>query len=277
MALKKPTTNSSTPAFEGETVDQETGEVAVAERPVEGTAAVADEAKAATTTVIATASRASVATLNDAAAKAKAFQRELEDMRAASDFSFGNYASFKAINGSITGMNSDKDDLGRWCKVRMIAWDDHFQVSPGTDDTKSKDFVAYSKDGETIDSVIGEDLKRFVGKPVNEYLQYLNDEEGFDRASVRRFVDTACALLASDSGDGPINTVISVILSESSITAFNKYQQSLKDAAKCVAMGLPGFTLPDDPFTFFFIREAAEKGNKKWTKLKISSSLPAKI
>ena len=42
-------------------------------------------------------------------------------------------------------------------------------------------------------------------------------------------------------------------------------------------MGLPGFTVPEDPFTFYYLREAASKGNQNWTKLKIVAELPAKI
>ena len=108
-------------------------------------------------------------------------------------------------------------------------------------------------------------------------MKYLRDDEEFAKAKSRRFIDTACALLATDSGDGPIGKVIQVTLSESSIPAFSRYQQELQDNARCVAMGLPGFTLPDDPFTFFFLRELAQKNSNKWTKLKVVTSLPAKL
>lgn len=277
MALKKPT-----PSFEENNDDGANAVAEEAQKPAaeETSAASADAGGSAdpavtATTAVAKASASSVATINEAAANAKRFQRELEEMRGASDFSFGNYRVFKGNNGEIAEMSGDKDSLGRWAKVRLMAWDEHFEVSPGT--KEGKEFVAYSKDGKIIDSVIGDDQKKFVGKSTDEYLQYLQDTEGFNDAKVRRFIDTACALLATDTGDGPFGEVIQITLSESSIPAFSKYQQALKDKAKCVAMGLPGFSVPEDPFTLFFIREAAEKGSNRWTKLKVTDRLPAKI
>lgn len=277
MALKKPT-----PSFEENNDDGANAVAEEAQSPAveETSAASADAGSTAdhavtATTAVAKASASSVATINEAAANAKRFQRELEEMRGASDFSFGNYRVFKGNNGEIAEMNGDKDSLGRWAKVRLMAWDEHFEVSPGT--KEGKEFVAYSKDGKIIDSVIGDDQKKFVGKTTDEYLQYLQDTEGFNDAKVRRFIDTACALLGTDTGDGPIGEVIQITLSESSIPAFSKYQQALKDKAKCVAMGLPGFSVPEDPFTLYFIREAAEKGSNRWTKLKVTDRLPAKI
>ncbi len=277
MALKKPAFEQE-PTTTAEYAVPETAyseaATAVVEEPVQRQEAASAAATTAVTVAKASATSLSVA---DAAAKAKEFQREVAAMKGASDFSFGNYPVFKGNNGSIAESGGDEADLGRWAQVRLLSWDEHFECSPGESGASTKEFVAYSKDGKTIDSVIGEEQKRWVGASVNDYMNYLKTEEEFSNAKCRRFIDTACALMATDSGDGPIGTVIQVTLSESSIPAFSKYQQSLADTARCVAMGLPGFKLPEDPFTFFFLREVTSKGNNKWTKLKIVSSLPAKI
>jgi hypothetical protein len=297
MALKKP-------AFEQEPTTQAQGDTAVAEAaaapaasttapaaaapaaaapapaaaapaaaaPVAGPAPI--EVQAAAETAIAKASATSLS-LNEAAAKAKSFAREVADMKGASDFSYGNYAVFKGNNGEIGG--PDNVSMGRWAKVRLLSWDDHHEISPGEQGASSKDFVAYSKDGKVIDSVIGEEMKAWVGSSCEEYIKYLKEKEDFQNAKSRRFIDTACAVLATDSGDGPIGKIIQITLSESSIPAFAKHQQNLADTARCVSMGLPGFSLPEDPFTFYFIRELASKGNNKWTKLRIEMNLPAKI
>jgi hypothetical protein len=285
MALgnsKKGTETTSKPQFEEE---QPGAAAAVAEKqepkkeepkdePKETPASA--EAKTAATTAVAKASSTSVAT-NEAVQRAKAFQRELDEMRGASDFSFGNYRMFKANQGEIQESGGEEDSLGKWAKVRLIGWDNHFEVSPGEQGASTKNFVAYSKDGKTIDHVIGEEQKEWAGRSVEDYLKYLREDEDFEKAKVREFVDTACALLGTESSDGPIGEVVQVTLSESSILAFDKYKQGLKDKARCVAMGLPGFSLPEDPFTFYFLREAAQKGDNKWTKLKIVAELPAKI
>lgn len=300
MALKKPT-----PAFENENE----GTTAVAEKPAAAQAvkeatvatimgdapapvkteaaapaaapaaqaaepAATAEVAVAATTAIAKASGSALAA-QDAANQARAFKREVEEMKGASDFAFGNYTVYKGDNGQIGPREGDS--FGRWVKVRLISWNDHTEISPGETGASSKDFVAYSQDGKTIDSVIGAELKEWVGKSCADYLQYLVKEEGFKMAKSRRFIDTACAVLASDSGEGPIGKVAQVTLSESSIPSFSRYQQDLADNAKCVAMALPGFTLPEDPFTFYYLREVVKKNNNTWTKLLITATLPAKF
>ena len=214
---------------------------------------------------------------DEIARQAKAFQAELNDMKGAADFTFGNYAVFKGNNGEIAQTGKDDVSLGRWAKVRLLAWDDHHEISPGSQDKNSKDFVAYSKEGRIVDHVIGEELKSWVGKSVDEYVEYLRTTEGFDKASSKRFVDLSAALLGTDSGDGPVGTVIQITLSPSSIPSFTKYQQALKDQARCAAMGLPGFSVPEDPFSFFVIREVVSANNNRWTKLNFAAQLPAKI
>ena len=273
MALKKP-------AFEQE--NNSTG-AATAEAPAAQPAAATpaatptpdDAAKAESTTAIAKASATSLS-INEAAQQAKAFKKEVEDMKGASDFSFGNYSVFKGDNGQID-CKETKDNFGRWVKVRLMGWDDHHEISPGETGASTKDFVAYSKDGKVIDSVIGEELKGWVGKSVDEYANYLREDEEFAKTKVRRFIDTACFVLGSDSGDGPIGSTVQITLSESSIPAFSRHQQELSDKARAVAMGLPGAKMPTDPFTFYFLREVTSKGSNTWTKLRIVSELPAKI
>ena len=215
---------------------------------------------------------------DEIARQAKAFQRELDEMKGAADFSFGNYEVYKGSNGEIAKTGSgDGVSLGRWAKIRLLAWDFHTEISPGSQDKNSKDFVAYSKEGRIVDHVIGEELKSWVGKSVDEYVNYLRTTEGFDKASSKRFVDLSAALLGTDSGDGPVGTVIQITLSPSSIPSFTKYQQALKDQARCAAMGLPGFSVPEDPFNFFVIREVVSANNNRWTKLNFAAQLPAKI
>lgn len=272
MALKKPTFEQEPTSAQGDTATAEAPAAQASAAPAAGPAPL--DAQVSAETAIAKASATSLS-LNEAAAKAKQFAREVADMKGASDFSYGNYDVYKGNNGEIAG--PDNVSMGRWAKVRLLSWDDHYEISPGETGASTKDFVAYSKDGKVIDSVIGEELKSWVGRDVDSYVKYLKDEEEFANTKTRRFIDTACAVLATDSGDGPIGKIIQITLSESSIPAFSKHQQNLADTARCVSMGLPGFTLPEDPFTFYFIREVASKGNNKWTKLRIEMTLPAKL
>lgn len=275
MALKKPNSAAVlTPAFE-----QEPGtgsDTAVAEKSTPAVETPKVDAGVQASTAIATASVTSMGAVNEAAAKAKAFKKEVEAMKGSADFSFGSHRVFKAVDGEIKEKDGDKVNLGKWVKVRLLAWDRHFEISPGEDGASSAAFVAYSMDGVTVDNVIGEDNKKWEGKPVLEYLEHLRTTEEFEKAGVREFIDTQVAALGSE-GEPTFSGVIQVTLASSSIPAFSKYQTELEANAKCVAMGLPGYTLPEDPFTFFFIREAASKGKNSWTKLRIASVLPAKV
>ena len=267
MALKKP---ASRPADEQEPSTTETG-AAVADRAEDGAAAAAAEA----TTAVATAAATSVA-VNDVLNKAREFKKEVEAMYNGADFSYGSHRVFKAKDGVIKEMNGEKLVLGKWVKARLLAWGRHFEVSPGEEGASSSAFVAYSADGETIDNVIGEEQKSWEGKNVKEYLEYLRTTEEFDKASVREFIDTEVAVLGSEE-EPDFTGVIQITLSSSSIPAFRKYQTDLEATAKCVAMNLPGYKLPEDPFTIFFLREPAEKGKNSWTKIRLSATLPAKF
>lgn len=276
MALKKPNSAASTPApaFEQEPSSSDT---AVMENPAAAApAATPVDAGVTASTALAKAASSSIGAVNEAAAAAKQFKKDVEAMKGSADFSYGSHRVFKAKDGEIKEMSGDKVNLGKWMKVRLLAWDRHFEVSPGEDGASSGAFVAYSKDGVTLDSVIGEEQKPWVGRTVQDYLEHLRTTEEFEKAGCREFVDTQVAVLGSEA-EPDFTGVVQVTLSSSSIPAFSKYQTNLEATAKCVAMGLPGYSLPEDPFTFFYIRESASKGKNSWTKLKIESTLPTKI
>lgn len=208
-------------------------------------------------------------------AEASAFQKEVEAMKGAADFQYGNYDTFKAIQGVIQGTGDNKAKLGRWVKVSMVAWDDRIQISPGSEAGSAKDCVAYSKDGIKIDSVIGfEKYGSWVGKPVASYLEFLKNSD-WANASSSRYIDVACVVHDGESKAAKelAGEVICVSLSKSSIPSFSSYQEKLNMKAKALARGIPGVVVPADPFTFFFQAEAAEKGDNKWTKLKVSDKL----
>ncbi len=273
------------PTFEQEPTTSAQGDTAVEERVAKAVAPEAETVVAAAPTLeaqvvaevaITKAASTSLSTA-DAAQKAKQFQREFEDMKDASSFDYGTYRTFKGSNGSIVESGDGGEDLGRWAKIRIISWGRHYEVSPGESGASTKDFVAFSKDGKTLDNVIGEELKSWVGKPVADYVEYLRTEEEFASTKTREFIDMGCALLATDSGDGPVGKVIQITLSETSIPSFSRYQQELKDTARCVSMGLPGFVMPEDPFSLFVVREVASRGTNRWTKLSLTATLPAKI
>lgn len=282
MALKKPTTTAAANTFADKFEDESSVATTTSAPWSDETGAAdsaADNAAAAhveATTAVAKASATSVST-NDAIARAKGFQKEVEAMKGSADFSWGTHRVFKAKDGVIKEMNGEKLKLGRWVKVQMLAWDSHSEISPGEEGKSSAEFVAYAKDGKTIDYVIGDEQKKYVGSTVTDYLAYLKTEEDFDRASKRDFIDVQCAVLDCED-QSEFHEIIQITLSSSSIPAFKQYQNDLNARSKCAAMGLPGYSVPENPFQFFFIREdAANNKNQTWTKLAIKTNLPAKF
>ena len=209
--------------------------------------------------------------------EASAFAAEVEAMKGAADFSYGNYPTFKGNNGEIIGTGDTKDSFGRWVKVSMIAWDNHWEVSPNSKNEKSRDCVAYSKDGETISNVISREFDEWVGQPINEYVAYMRSELGYVEAGSRPFIDVCCVVHESESSDAYNGEIIQITLSKSSMTSFKKYQENLVQKARAVARGIPGVAVPKDPFTFYFLRELASSNGNNWTKLVVVDKLPAKL
>lgn len=265
MALRN---SGTTPAFESE------GDTAVAERPEPSVTVEVEVQKPAASTAVAERPAAAVVI---APKVGNSFSKEVEALKGAADFSYGNFTVFKGIQGEIKGIGDSTASLGRWAKGTMIAWDEHFEISPGSKTEKSKDAVAYSKDGITVDNVVGEDLRQWQGKAVADYVAYLKSEMDYDQAGSRRFIDVAFAVLETESNEEFVGEIIQVTLSQSSIPSFKKYQEKLVQTARCVERGVPGFKVPEDPFTFYFLRQAASKGDNDWTKLEVLIKLPAKI
>ena len=272
MALQKKTNKPEAPQFEDESETQTNQETLTTEKET----TMLNETTTTTGEVSTVGTSAQGSTQLNPAAQAKAFQAEFSAMENALDTSYDVMPMFKANQGKIGETSGDKRKLGRWAKVQLIGWSRRLEISPGEQGKQYKDYVAYSKDTKTIDSVFGEDFKVWIGSPVQEYLNFLKKEEELSKASSRLFVDCAVAVLGSET-DECIGEVVNISLSSSSIRSFEKYQNELNAKARCAAMGIKGFDLPDNPFQFYFITEDATNGNNEWTRIRISSDLPSKF
>lgn len=273
MALKKNNTNTvadTAPAFEesGGAPWNEGDHVAEAETVTETvTQAAPAAAQAAATTAIATSA------VSVAAEKAREFKEELESMRGATSAEYGILPSYKADNGAIAETGNGKTTFGKWMAGRMMSFDTFHQVSPGdSNSAKTKGFVAFSKDGVTVDSVIGDGTERsFIGKPVQAYLDYLRDTEGLTEAQSKEYLTVTMVVLDSEAKTVEPGTQVNVVLSQSSIRSFRAYEEKLKLNARAAAMGLPvKGGVSEDPFRFKFVAEnASNNRGQKWCKLAI--------
>jgi hypothetical protein len=268
MALTK--TNSTTTASAFESMDDDVAVLERAEPVAVAAPAVAPAPEPAATQVAVRQSAALVGVAAD-------FAAELDALRAAADFSHGNFKVFKASNGEILNIAEPSEKFGRWVHGTMIGWDDHFEISPSSEDKGSKDYVAYSKDGITIDSVIGEKMRSWVGKKAADYIDFLHNSTDFQDAGSRRFIDVAFVVQAAEETEDFNGEIVQITLAQSSIKSFQQYTEQLKMKALAIKRGIPGIKLPTDPLNFYFIRETASDKGKNWTKLKVSATLPARI
>lgn len=264
---------TSTPAGQFEGMETTTAAAPAPAPAQEGKAAPASAAAPSASTEVAPAK--SMAMVKS---EASAFQKEVEDMKGGADFQYGNYKDrvFKGVSGQIATTDG-KSKLGRWIQGTMIAWDDHWEVSPGSKSEKSKDAVGYSKVGDKIDSIVGAKYSEHVGKSIDEYVTYLQNDGDYPEAKKGRYVDIAFLLQSCENGDSDlIGEVIQITLSQTSIGSFAAYQEGLKMKAKVAARGI-AVKMPEDPFTFYFGAEAVSKDGNNWTKLNVSNKQPTKF
>ena len=186
--------------------------------------------------------------------------------------SLGTFTTFKASNGVIAETGEGKLSLGRWVDGRMMAYGAFTQVSPGDSGAKTKGFVAWSKDGKTVDTVLGDGTERsFVGKSVQDYLHYLRETEGLTGADAKEYLNVAFLVMGCESGEVDEGEIVNIVLAPSSITAFRAYESQLQLGARAAAMGLKTKAdLSGDPFRFrFSCVQASNTKNQRWSKLVI--------
>lgn len=268
MALKRNNNQNNAPAFED--VPGTADEAVATETAAPWEDGAQGEVKAEASTAIAASAATSAAAV--AAEKAQQFKAELESMKDSISFDWGTLPTYKASNGEIAETGNGKSSFGKFLDGRLMSFGGFVQVSPGDSGAKTKGFVAFSKDGKVIDSVIGDGAERtFVGKPVQAYLDYLRETEGLEQASAKDYLNLAMLVIDSESKTVEPGTFVNVVLSQSSIRSFRAYEEQLKLNARAMAMGLPvKGGLSADPFKFRLVAEQAVNAKgQRWAKIGI--------
>lgn len=127
---------------------------------------------------------------------------------------FPRYRDDKGTIGDTAG-----NEAGSWVELMVVSWSDSWMVAPGDDSEKAKEFVRYSRDGLTIRS---ED--DWNGKTCDEYVTYLRDEMGYEKAGVRKYTNIYGMLVAAEQDDCPgLQQVIQLALAPTSGAAWQSY------------------------------------------------------
>lgn len=210
MALKKTPAApaAAAPAFE----DDNDTVVASAPNPT----AVADAAEKAST-AIAVAKSAGLPALGG---KFQNLYKPLKDALPA--LGFGTLPRFTGSQGKISAKDSGKkEDLGESIDISLLSYHDEFVISPGEDSDEATKAVRYSLDGVTIEG---------TGESVETYLEKLRTVDGYENASVKRYVQLIGILERSDKKSSYLGNMVQVSLSPQAAKAFDAFmlQESVK-------------------------------------------------
>lgn len=233
MALRKNTTptaespvNTAAPAFEAEDGNVINGTAtAVAEpaaaAPTEEAKASADaSAKVEASTAIGKAQASAVGAVA-VGGKFKAALVDYQNVIAIEDLENLGVGTFPRITADLSGLVMDKTkELGKVAKIELLSWNYRYIVTPGVDNDEANALVRYSYDGVTL---IG------TGENVKDYLQQLKEVDGYDKATVKTYVEL-WGNLASVNGEDVApedRQMVQVQLSPQSVNQFKRFQLEL--------------------------------------------------
>ena len=127
---------------------------------------------------------------------------------------FPRYRDDKGVIGDVDG-----NEAGGWVEVMVISWSDSWTCTPGDDSDKAKECLRYSKDGHTIHS--DDDWN---GKTCEEYVEYMRDQLGYEKASVKKYTNVYGMLVAADQADcAGLQQIIQLSLAPTSGAAWEAY------------------------------------------------------
>ena len=224
-----------------------------------------------------------VATYNDAKAKGIALTRAIAELFLSEGTSvpFGDFIQFKAgAGGKLASGDVSVKPLGRWMKGTVLSIGKRLEIGPGVEGATYKKYVGFSDDSATMTRIIGAEehleLAKFLGRPVQEYLDWLRSND-LPNADSREFTDVVFWVERTQAPDAETGTAVMLSLPPTSAAELRKYFNQLKMSCVAAAQGLKGASIPDEPFSIFAWAEAASKGDKSWTKLKFGRALPDSV
>lgn len=133
------------------------------------------------------------------------------------DVSYSTFPRYRDDKGVIG--DTDGNEAGGWVEVMVVSWSDSWIVTPGDDSDKAKDYVRYSRDGHTINS---ED--EWNGKTCEEYVEYLRDQVGYEKAASKKYTNVYGMLVAAENDDCPgLQQVIHLAMPPTSGSAWEAY------------------------------------------------------
>lgn len=210
--------------FENDSAEQTAAVLDQPDTPAAETVAEA-AADVAATTAIATASATSTAV----ARPAEKLPTALTHLKDTFTVEYDTFPRLLGASGSIE--DGDNRDLGEWVKLRLVSWQNQWDIVPGSQDEEAKAHLRYSSDGVTIDA---------TGESVNEYLAKLQNDLGYPKASVKQRVVLVGLLTESHKKSPLIGETVQVSLSPQARKTFERYCFSRTIKAQMGTQSLDG-------------------------------------
>lgn len=218
MALrKKETEPAAQPAFEGMETGNAESATAVADAKPEAAPSAQDTAKVSASTAIAKAQAGTVAVATPGR-KFKPALTEFQDVIGQDDIEALGIGAFPRITADLSGLVQDKTkELGKSIKLELLSWNLRYIVTPGVDNDEANSLVRYSNDGVTISG---------TGESVADYVKQLRDVDGYEKASIKTYMDLWGNLAEVDGAAvDPVDRAMVVVqLSPQSMSQFKALQ-----------------------------------------------------
>lgn len=183
MSLRNPKT--ATAAFEAEDQAVATGTAAPSEtltaetKRVEAPVVAANEEKHVPAAPV----------KGGAVVSAAKYRPALEEFHNQIDPASLDFDTFRRITVGLGGFSDEaKTKVGARLKVELMSYNDRFVVSPGVKNTEADEKVKFSLDGVHLDDGSG---------LVADYLKELKEVDGYDEASVKKYLNIYGFLVAT--------------------------------------------------------------------------------
>ncbi len=123
------------------------------------------------------------------------------------------------ITADLGGFVMDEKLLGSKLKIQLLSWNEKFAVVTGVQDAEASEFFKVSYDGVNL---VG-------GGNVEEYLSWLKNVKGYEKASKKRYIDIWGFLTYANDKDLPEDEckTVNVQVSPFSVSKFHAFQLDL--------------------------------------------------
>lgn len=165
----------------------------------------------------------------------------------------------QATNGAFVDKGKADTSMGDEIQLRLLTWQDVWQVSPGSDDKEAKDHVRYCDNPNTLPD----------GTPVVEYLTRLREEFKYTKASCDHRVVLGGVLEAVSKDSRLLGELVQIDLPKTSKAEFDKYQ-----AGTAYKVG-KGLLKPYQAQVMSMTAEPVSANGRNWTIVRFAPTMDA--